>query len=245
MIIPANGQKCMIRWRQIAKSRMEITMANTNKAAATTNTTAQEESTVENTATQQNHERKSKTHKQRVEDMKKCASGAGTALKSGAKTLGNGTKSIAREIVADAAGGAIGIVTTMAVGNLVNGALCGAINIADNEIGKRNPRVVTVKKSFGRRKTMSESDYFEALAKGKKFKEVETNHFLLDHKQTVDTAVGAASYVMGAGVGVAAGTTTRKVVKGQLGYVDPKQQKVLDDIKRTLKGDCFTEDGQI
>ena len=26
MIIPVNGQKCMIRWRQKAKSRMEITM---------------------------------------------------------------------------------------------------------------------------------------------------------------------------------------------------------------------------
>ena len=218
-----------------------------------TNTAAQvEEATVTNTATPQNHERVAKTPKQRSEGVanakkraEAAAAGAGKALKSGAKTLGNGTKSVAREIVADAAGGAIGIVTTMAVGNLVNGALCGAINIVDNEVGKRNPRMVTVKKSFGRRKTMTEEAYFTALAKGKKFKEVNTNHFLLDHKQTVDTAVGAASYAMGAGVGVAAGTTTRKVVKGQLGYVDPKQQKVLDDIKRTLKGDCFTEDGQI
>ena len=135
--------------------------------------------------------------------------------------------------------------TTMAVGNLVNGALCSAINIVDNEVGKRNPRMVTVKKSFGRRKTITEDAYYAALAKGKKFKEVETNHFLIDHKQTVDTAVGAVSYAMGAGVGVAAGTTTRKVVKGQLGYVDPKQQKVLEEIKRTLSGNGFTEDGQI
>ena len=223
-------------------------MANQN----TVNTAAQEESTVNNTATQQNHERKVKTTQQRQQGMaeakKKAADAAGVAgkaLKSGAKAFGNGTKSIAREIVADAAGGAIGIVTTMAVGNLVNGALCSAINIADNEIGKRNPRMVTVKKSFGRRKTMTEDTYYAALAKGKKFKEVETNHFLLEHKETVDTAVGVASYAMGAGVGVAAGTTTRKVVKGQLGYIDPKQQKVLDDINITLNGNCFQEDGQV
>ena len=209
---------------------------------------AQEEATVNNTATPQNHERAVKTPSQRakgVNDAKKAAVAAGTALKSGAKAVGNGTRSVLREVVADAAGGAIGIVTTMTVGNLVNGALCSAINIADNEIGKRNPRMVTVKKSFGRRKTMTEDAYYTALAKGKKFKEVESNHFLLDHKQTIDTAVGVASYAMGAGVGVAAGTTTRKVVKGQLGYVDPKQQKVLEEIQRTLKGDYFTEDGQI
>ena len=224
----------------------------TNTAAAA-NTAAQvEEATVTNTATPQNHERVVKTAQQKQQGMAEAkkkaeaaAAGAGKALKSGAKTLGNGTKSIAREIVADAAGGAIGIVTTMAVGNLVNGALCSAINIVDNEVGKRNPRMVTVKKSFGRRKTMTEDAYYAALAKGKKFKEVETNHFLIDHKQTVDTAVGAVSYAMGAGVGVAAGTTTRKVVKGQLGYVDPKQQKVLEEIKRTLSGNGFTEDGQI
>lgn len=223
----------------------------TNTAA--TNTAAQvEEATVTNTATPQNHERVVKTAQQKQQGMAEAkkkaeaaAAGAGKALKSGAKTLGNGTKSIAREIVADAAGGAIGIVTTMAVGNLVNGALCSAINIVDNEVDKRNPRMVTVKKSFGRRKTMTEDAYYAALAKGKKFKEVETNHFLIDHKQTVDTAVGAVSYAMGAGVGVAAGTTTRKVVKGQLGYVDPKQQKVLEEIKRTLSGNGFTEDGQI
>nr|DAH21023.1 MAG TPA: hypothetical protein [Caudoviricetes sp.] len=218
-----------------------------------TNTAAQvEEATVINTATPQNHERVVKTPKQRSEGVanaKKRAEATAAAprkaLKSGAKTLGNGTKSIAREIVADAAGGAIGIVTTMAVGNLVNGALCSAINIADNEIGKRNPRMVTVKKSFGRRKTMTEDKYFRALSKGKKFKEVETNHFILDHKQTIDTAVGVTSYAMGAGVGVAAGTTTRKVVKGQLGYTDRKQQEALDLITRTLRGDDFTENGQV
>lgn len=223
---------------------------NTNNTAAAQGQA--EEAVVNNTATQQNHERAVKTPKQRNEGVvnakkraEAAAAGAGKALKSGAKTLGNGTKSIAREIVADAAGGAIGIVTTMAVGNLVNGALCSAINIADNEIGKRNPRMVTVKKSFGRRKTMTEDKYFRALSKGKKFKEVETNHFILDHKQTIDTAVGVSSYAMGAGVGVAAGTTTRKVVKGQLGYVDPKQKKVLNLIDRTLNGDCFQEDGQV
>ena len=221
---------------------------------ATVNTAEQaEEATVNNTATAQNHERVVKKSQQRqkgMTDAKKkkaeaAVAGAEKALKSGAKAFGNGTKSVVREIVADAAGGAIGIVTTMAVGSLVNGALCDAINIADNEVGKRNPRMVTVKKSFGRRKTMTEGEYYKALTKGKKFKEVETNHFLIDHKQTVDTAVGAVSYAMGAGVGVAAGTTTRKVVKGQLGYVDPKQQKVLEEIKRTLSGNGFTEDGQI
>ena len=227
----------------------EVIMANQN----TVNATAQaEEATVKNTATSQNHERVAKTPKQRSEGVanakkKAEAAAAGTrkALKSGAKAFGNGTKSVVREVVADAAGGAVGIVTTMAIGSLVNGALCDAINIADNEIGKRNPRMVTVKKSFGRRKTMTEGEYYKALAKGKKFKEVETNHFLIDHKQTVDSAVGAASYLMGAGVGVAAGTTTRKAVKGQLGYVDPRQQKVLNDIKRTLSGNDFTEDGQV
>ena len=232
----------------------EVIMAqNTINTAAAQATAAQaEEATVSNTATAQNHERVVKTAQQKQQGMAEAkkkaeaaAAGARKALKSGAKTLGNGTKSIAREIVADAAGGAIGIVTTMAVGNLVNGALCGAINIVDNEVGKRNPRMVTVKKSFGRRKTMTEDAYYTALAKGRKFKEVETNHFLLDHKQTVDTAVGAASYAMGAGCGIAAGTTTRKVVKGQLGYTDRKQQEALDLITRTLRGDDFTENGQV
>lgn len=218
-----------------------------------TATQATEEATVNNTATQQNHERKVKTSQQRQQGMaeakQKAADAAGVAgkvLKSGARAIGNGTKSVAREIVADAAGGAIGIVTTMAVGNLVNGALCGAINIVDNEVGKRNPRMVTVKKSFGRQKTMTEETYFTALAKGKKFKEVETNHFLLDHKQTIDTAVGAASYAMGAGCGIAAGTTTRKIVKGQLGYVGPNQQAAALDINnRALDGSNFKEDGQV
>lgn len=216
---------------------------NTNNTAAAQGQA--EEATINNTATPQNHERKSKTHKQRVEDMKKCAAGAGTALQSGAKAVGNGTKSVLREAVADAAAGAVGLVTTMTVGNIVNKSLCDAVNIVDNEIGKRHPRTVEVQKAFGRRKVMSEADYFAALAKGKKCKGVTTNHFLLDNKQAVDTAVGVTSYVMGAGVGVAAGTTTRKVVKGQLGYVDPKQQKVLEEIKRTLSGNGFTEDGQI
>lgn len=226
-------------------------MAQKTNTAANTSVQS-EEATVNNTATPQNHERAVKTAQQRrkgMDDAKKkaadAAAGAGKALKSGAKAFGNGTKSVAREIVADAAGGAIGIVTTMAVGDLVNGALCNAINIVDNEVGKRNQRMVTVKKSFGRHKTMTEDAYYTALAKGKKFKEVETNHFLLDHKQVVDTAVGTVSYAMGAGCGIAAGTTTRKVVKGQLGYVDPKQQRVLDDIRRTLNGDCFQEDGQV
>ncbi len=227
----------------------EVIMANQNTVnTAAQGQTEEAEAVVNNTATPQNHERAVKNPQQRqkgMNDAKKKAEAAGKALKSGAKTLGNGTKSIAREIVADAAGGAIGIVTTMAIGNLVNGALCGAINIVDNEVGKRNPRMVTVKKSFGRQKTMTEEAYFTALAKGKKFKEVNTNHFLIDHKQTVDTAVGAVSYAMGTGCGIAAGTTTRKVVKGQLGYVDPRQQKVLDEIKRTLSGNDFTEDGQV
>ena len=226
---------------------------NINKVNTTAQGNVEEEATVENTATPQNHERKVKTAQQKqqgmVEAKKKAeaaAAGAGKALKSGAKALGNGTKSVLREVVADAAGGAVGIVTTMAVGNLVNNALCGAINIVDNEIGKRNPRMVTVKKSFGRRKTMTEEAYYSALAKGKQFKEVETNHFLLDHKQTVDTAVGAASYAMGAGCGITAGTTTRKVVKGQLGYVDPNQQAAaLDLIARTISGNDFTENGQV
>lgn len=228
----------------------EVIMAqNTVKEnTAAQGTQEEKEQQIPNTATPDNHERKSKTPSQRtkgVNDAKKAAAVTGTALKSGAKAIENGTKSVLREVIADAAGGATGIITTMVVGGIVNKSLCDAVNIVDNELGKRHPRMVTVKKSFGRRKTMTEDAYYTALAKGKKFKEVETNHFLLEHKQTVDTAVGVASYVMGTGCGIAAGTTTRKAVKGQLGYVDPKQKKVLDDIKRTLKGDCFTEDGQI
>ena len=228
-------------------------MTKQNKTNNTTSAAqVNEEATVNNTATPQNHERKVKTAQQRQQDMAKAKQKAadaadvvGKALKNRVKAIGNGTKSVAREIVADAAGGAIGIVATMAVGQLVNNALCEAVNIVDNEVGKRNPRMVTVKKSFGCRKTMTEGEYYKALTKGKHFKEVETNHFLLDHKQKVDTALGTVSYAMGAGAGIAAGATTRKVVKGQLGYVDPKQQRVPNEINVTLNGDCFTEDGQI
>ena len=70
----------------------------TNTAAAA-NTAAQvEEATVTNTATPQNHERVVKTAQQKQQGMAEAkkkaeaaAAGAGKALKSGAKTLGNGT----------------------------------------------------------------------------------------------------------------------------------------------------------
>jgi len=237
----------MIRWRQKAKSRMEITMAqNTNNTAAAQGQS--EEAVVNNTATQQNHERAVKTPKQRNEGVanakkRALATAAGTrkALKSGAKAFGNGTKSVAREVVADAAGGAVGIITTMVVGNIVNGSLCDAVNIVDSELGKRHPRMVTVKKSFGRRKTMTEGEYYKALTKGKHFKEVETNHFLIDHKQVVDTAVGTVSYAMGAGAGVAAGLTTRSMVKNQLVL----NSQINKAVRTALDGSDYEEDGQI
>lgn len=223
---------------------------NTVNTTATENTAAQaEEATVNNTATAQNHERVVKKSQQRqkgMTDAKKkkaeaAVAGAEKALKSGAKVLGNGTKSVAREIVADAAGGAVGIITTMMVGNIVNSSLCDAVNIVDREIGKRHPRTVEVQKAFGRRKVMSEADYFAALSKGKKFKGVTTNHFLLENKQAVDTAVGTASYTMGAGAGVAAGLTTRSMVKNQLVL----NSQINKAVRTALDGSDYKEDGQI
>ena len=222
-----------------------MTQNKTNTAAVNNNQDPNTENPVVGEGKKSGPERQSKTFKDRVLGMEKhakgSAAGAGRLAKSGAKAIGRGATSLTREVIADTAAGAVGLVTTMAVGNLVNSSLCDAVNIVDREIGKRHPRTVEVQKAFGRRKTMSESDYFAALAKGKKFKKVKTNHFLLDHKPTVDTAVGAASYAMGAGAGVAAGLTTRATIKNQL-VLNSQINKV---VRTALDGSDYEEKGQI
>ena len=212
-----------------------------------TNTAAQneEEVTVENTATNQNHERKSKTHKQRVEGMKNCAEGAaknaGRLAKSGAKAIGRGATSLTREVIADAAGGAAGIVTTMVVGGLVNRCLVDAVNMADYAYSQKHPHTLTVSKSFGRKETLSEGEYYKALAKGKKFKKVVGSDWVVDHRKTIDNGLATASYAMGAGAGVAAGLTTRTVVKGQL-IANSQANEVY---RRVADGSDFEENGQV
>ena len=221
-----------------------MTNQKTNTAAVNTTEDVNEENPTVGKTTK-GPERQPKTFKDRVLGMEKhakgTAAGAGRLAKSGAKAIGRGTTSLTREVIADAAGGAAGIITTMIVGNIVNSSLCDAVNIIDREIGKRHPRTVEVQKAFGRRKVMSEADYFAALSKGKKFKGVNTNHFLLDNKQAVDTAVGTASYAMGAGAGVAAGLTTRSMVKNQLVL----NSQINKAVRTALDGSDYKEDGQI
>jgi len=212
------------------------------------NTAAQDQNDeviVENTATPQNHERAAKNHQQRLKGMEKhakeAAAGAGRLAKSGAKAIGKGTTSLTREVIADAAGGAAGLVTTMVVGGLVNRCLVDAANMVDYHIDQKRPHSFTVTKSFGRKETLSEGDYYKALAKGKKFKQVVGNDWVVDHRKAIDNGLATASYAMGAGAGVAAGLTTRSMVKGQL----VANSQINKAVRRALDGSDYEENGDV
>ena len=190
-------------------------------------------------------ERQPKTFKGRVLGMEKhtkdAAAGAGRLAKSGAKAIGKGTTSLTREVIADAAGGAAGLITTMVVGGLVNRCLVDAVNMADYSYNKRNPHTVTVTKSFGRKKTITEAEYYKLLGKGKKFKGMEGNHWIVEHRDTVNDALAGASYAMGAGAGVAAGLTTRSAVKGQL----VANSRINKAVRQALDGNDYEENGDV
>jgi hypothetical protein len=229
---------------------MEITMANQNNnkvnTSAAVNTT--EDSNAENPTVgkaTKGPERQPKTFKDRVLGMEKHAkgtvAGAGRLAKSGAKAIGRGTTSLTREVVADAAGGAAGIVTTMIVGGVVNRCLVDAANMVDYHIDQKHPHTFTVTKKFGRKATLSEGEYYKALAKGKKYKKVVGNDWIVNHRKTIDNGLATASYTMGAGAGVAAGLTTRAAIKNQMVL----NSRINKAVRTALDGSDYEEDGQI
>ena len=214
-----------------------------NNTAAVNSTTQDNENPV--VGKTNGPERQPKTFKDRVLGMEKhakgTAAGAGRLAKSGAKAIGRGTTSLTREVVADAAGGAAGIVTTMLVGGVVNRCLVDAANMVDYHIDQKHPHTFTVTKKFGRKATLSEGEYYKALAKGKKYKKVAGNDWIVNHRKAIDNGLATASYAMGAGAGVAAGLTTRSMVKNQLVL----NSQINKAVRTALDGSDYEENGQI
>ena len=173
-----------------------------------------------------NKARRVKEPSQRVAGMKAAAKRGEERLANGARKFGNGTKSVAREVVSDIAAGGVGLATTVIAGDLINRSLALGVNMIDAQMGKKNPHTVTIKKGFGH-KTMSEADYLNALAKGKKFKGVESDYWLLNHRDQVNTGLAAASYAAGGALGLGAGIATRTTMKATLGG-NPSVKKEME-----------------
>lgn len=163
----------------------------------------------------ENRARKVKIPSQRMEGMKKVMKRGEERLASGAKKFGNGTKSVAKEVVADVAAGGVGLATSIVAGDLINRSLALGLNIIDDQLGKKHPHTVTVKKGLGH-KTMSEAEYLNALYKGIKFKEIQSNYWLLNHRDQVNNGIAITSYAAGGALGLGASIATRTTMKRTL-----------------------------
>lgn len=150
---------------------------------------------------QKNDNRKMKTWGQRVHDVHEAAGKKAHETKRAAANVANNMLSATIAVTA-------GVVVSNTAEDIINNTIISTVAVADKVYYKyTGTGTVDVKKMLGW-KTMTDSQYIEKVARGKKFKDVRPNHWCNQHAREINTGADIAGKVGG----LMAGMKTAQVV---------------------------------